>query len=182
MKSKRTFILIMLFISISFLMLLGPVCIAQHAVVSIKDVNVQLLKTRSLAGGTIIREYKISAILQNSGDIPSVNITVKFKEPEPGISGNLTMQPVEYSLEPNEEKTFVFENWPTTLSGQIPLNISFGPSSPTVLLTSDNSNFSLYTLQIENDNNNKPTSTPGFEVLIVLVAILALLLKKQIKK
>jgi hypothetical protein len=182
MKSKRTLVLILLFVSVGFLMLLGPVGNAQHAVVSIKAVDVQLLKIRPPVGGTTIREYKISAIIQNSGDIPSVNITVKFKEPQPGISGNLTMQPGSYSLQPNEETTFVFENWPTTLSGDILLNISFEPSSPTVLLTSDNSGFYLYTLHIENNTTHTTPSTPGFEVLIVLVALLVLLLLKQTKK
>jgi PGF-CTERM protein len=182
MKSKRTLVLFMLFVSISFVMLLGPVCNAQHAVVSIKDVTVQLLKIRPPVGGTTIREYKISAIIQNTGNIPSDNITVKFREPQPGISGNLTMQPGSYSLQPHEETTFVFENWPTTLTGDIPLNISFEPSSPNVLLTSDNSGFYLYTLHIENNTTPTTPSTPGFEVLIVLVALLALLGLKQKKK
>ena len=127
MKSKRTLFLVMLFVSLSFIMLLGPVCTAQHATVSIKNVNVQLIETRPPVGGTTIHEYKISVILLNSGDTQSVNITVKFKEPQPGMGGNLTMQPASYSLMPNETKTFVFENWPTPLSGDIPINISFGP-------------------------------------------------------
>ncbi|MCJ7697920.1 MAG: hypothetical protein MUO73_06280, partial [Thermoplasmata archaeon] len=113
MKSKRTLFLAMLFVSLSFIMLLGPICTAQQATVSIKNVNVQLIETRPPVGGTTIREYKISVILLNSGDIQSVNITVKFKEPQPGIGGNLTMQPESYSLMPNETKTFVFGNWPT---------------------------------------------------------------------
>jgi hypothetical protein len=180
MKSKRTLFLVMLFVSLSFIMLLGPVCTAQHATVSIKNVNVQLIETRPPVGGTTIREYKISVILLNSGDIQSVNITVKFKEPQPGIGGNLTMQPASYSLMPNETKTFVFENWPTPLSGDIPINISFGPSSPNVLVTQENSGYYVYTLSINGDK--KTTSTPGFEIACILVAIMVLVMGRRIKK
>jgi len=181
MKSKRTLFLVMLFVSLSFIMLLGPVCTAQHATVSIKNVNVQLIETRPPVGGTTIHEYKISVILLNSGDTQSVNITVKFKEPQPGMGGNLTMQPASYSLMPNETKTFVFENWPTPLSGDIPINISFGPSSPNVLKTKgENYDYYVYTLSINGDK--KTTSTPGFEIACILVAIMVLVIGRKIKK
>ena len=180
MKSKRTLFLAMLFVSLSFIMLLGPVCIAQQATVSIKNVNVQLIEIRPPVGGTTIHEYKISVILLNSGDTQSVNITVKFKEPQPGISGNLTMQPESYSLMPNETKIFVFENWPTPLSGDIPINISFGPSSPYIIKTEDNFGYYVKTLSINGDK--KTTSTPGFEIACVLVAILVLVIGRRIKK
>ena len=180
MKSKRTLFLIMIFVSLSFIMLLSPVCTAQHATITIKNVNVQLIETRPPVGGTTIREYKIIAILYNSGDTQSVNISVKFKEPQSGIGGNLTMQPESYSLMPNETKTFVFENWPTPLSGDIPINISFGPSSPNVIKTEDNLGYYVYTLSINGDK--KTTSTPGFEIACILVAIMVLVMGRRIKK
>jgi len=179
MKSKRTLFLIMLFVSLSFIMLLGPVCTAQHATISIKNVNVQLIETRPPVGETTIREYKIIVMLHNTGDTQSVNITVKFKEPQPGIGANFTMQPESYSLMPNETKTFVFENWPTPLSGDIPINISFGPSSPNIIKTEENSGSYIYTLSINGDK--KTTSTPGFEIACVLVAILVLVIGRRIK-
>jgi len=141
---------------------------------------VQLTQTRPPVGTTTIREYRITAIVHNTGDTNSVNITVRLKDPQPGLNASLIFQPADYSLKPNEEKTFVFENWPTSLSGDIPLNISFQPSSPNVLVTPFNSDSYIYTLRIGN-GTTKP-STPGFEVLIVLLAILALLFTKQIRK
>jgi hypothetical protein len=180
MKSKRTLFLILLIIGLSFIMLLGPVCTARQATVTIRNVNVQLIETRPPVGGTTIREYKIIAILYNSGDIQSVNISVKFKEPQSGIGGNLTMQPASYSLMPNETKTFVFENWPTPLSGDIPINISFCPSSPTDIKTEDNSGYYVYTLSINGEK--KTTSTPGFEIACILVAIMVLVMGRRIKK
>ena len=180
MKSKRTLFLTLLFVSFSFILLLGPVCTAQHATISIENANVQLIEIRPPVGETTIREYKIIVILHNTGDTQSVNITVKFKEPQPGIGANLTMQPESYSLMPNETKTFVFENWPTPLSGDIPINISFGPSSPNVIKTEENSGSYIYTLSINGDK--KTTSTPGFEIACILVAIVVLVMGRRIKK
>jgi hypothetical protein len=181
MKLKTILVDTLLFVDISIFLFLSPLCTAaQQANVSIKDVTVQLTQTRPPVGTTTIREYKITAILHNTGDTESVNITVKLKDPQPGLNASLIFQPNSYSLKPNEEKTFVFENWPTSLSGDIPLNISFRPSSPNVLETQYNSDSYIYTLHI--GNATKKTSTPGFEVLIVLIAILALLFTKQIRK
>jgi len=180
MKVKTILIYILLFFSLSSFLFLSPFCSANQAGISIKDIAVQLVQTRPPIGTTIIREYRITAILYNTGDTNSVNITVKLKDPQPGLNATLIFQPEGYSLKPNEEKTFVFENWPTSLSGDVPLNISFRPTSPNVLETSYNSNFSVYTLQI--GDSKTTTSTPGFEVLVVLIAILAFLVTKQIKK
>lgn len=180
MKVKMMSIYLLLFVSLSFLLFLSPFCSANQADVSIKDVNVQLIQTRPPIGTTTIREYRITAILYNTGDTLSVNVTVKFRDPQPGLNATLTFQPEDYSLQPNEEKTFIFENWPTSLSGDIPLNISFQPSSPNVLLTEYNSGSFVYTLHI--GDNTKTTSTPGFELLVVFIAILAFLFTKHIKK
>jgi hypothetical protein len=180
MKLKTMLIYVMLFVSVSSLLFLSPFCSASQTEVSIKDVTVQLIQTRPPIGTTTIREYRIAAILYNTGDTQSVNITVKLKDPQPGLNATLIFQPEGYSLKPNEEKTFIFENWPTSLSGDIPLDISFQPSSPNVLLTEHNSGSYIYTLHI--GGNTKKTSTPGFEVLVVLMAILAVLFIQQERK
>ncbi|MBE3140391.1 MAG: hypothetical protein IMZ53_07400 [Thermoplasmata archaeon] len=90
------------------------------------------------------------------------------------------MQPESYSLMPNETKTFVFGNWPTPLSGDIPINISFGPASHNILVTPENSGYYVYTLSINGDK--KTTSTPGFEIACILVAIMVLVMGRRIKK
>ena len=158
--------------------LLGPVCLAESAI-SITNVTVELTKVRPPVGGSVIREYNITAILRNTGDTKSTNITVMFKEPQSGISGNLTFQPESYSLQPNEEKTFVFANWPTRLSGEILLNISFKPTSPKELITTHNSGYYHYTLQI--GDGKSTTSTPGFELFIVVMAFVSILCANKVK-
>lgn len=180
MKSKRVFVRIVLLLNLTLMLFFGTICEAQLAGISIENVTVQLIQTRPPVGNKIIREYRITAVLRNTGDSESPQITVEFKEPEPGLNNSLILQPKNYSMQPNEEKTFVFTNWPTTLSGDIPINISFKPTSSDVIVTPYNSGYYIYTLHIE--NSNPKTSTPGFEVLLVFMAILTLMLRKKIKK
>ena len=159
-------------------MLLGPICLAEAAV-SITDVTVELIEVRSPVGRPVIRLYNITAVLHNSGDTKSTNITVIFNELQSNVTWNLTFQPESYSLQPNEEKTFIFSNWPTPLSGEIPLNISFKPTSPKELLTTQNSGHYNYILQI--GDGKSTTSTPGFELFIVIIAIVSILFANKIK-
>jgi len=180
MKVKTVLAYVILSINLSYFLVLTPVCLGQQANVSLKDVSVQLTQTRPPIGTTIIREYRITAVLRNTGDTDSVNITVKLKDPQPGLNATLVFQPQSSSLKPNEEKTFVFENWPTSLSGDIALNVSFQPSSPNVLLSEYNSG--SYTYVLHTGENSTTKSTPGFEILIVLIAVLAFLFTKKIRE
>jgi hypothetical protein len=102
---------------------------------------------------------------------------MSLKDPQPGLNATLTFQPQSYSLAPNEEKTFIFENWPTSLTGNVLLNITFKPTSPNVLETEYNHRSYIYTLQIGTETPK--TSTPGFECLFVVIAIIAFLYIKQ---
>lgn len=177
MTSKIVFFMMGILVGLGFISILGPVCTAQ-AHLSIKDVSVELIKIRPPVGEMTIREYRICVILCNTGDTISPAISVQFQDPEG--SGNLTMQPLSYSLESDEEKAFILESWPTILSGDVPLNISFRPTSPYISQDSTNSGYYIYILSI--GNNKTTTSTPGFETVIVFIALFFFLLKKQIKK
>jgi hypothetical protein len=177
MKSKKIIFMVVALACFGVL-LLGSVCLAE-SVISISDVTVELIKVRPPVGGSVIREYTITAVLRNTGDTKSTNITVMFKEPQSGITGNLSFQPESYSLQPNEEKLFVFTPWPTPLNGEILLNISFKPTSPKELITTYNSGYYHYTLQI--GDGKSTTSTPGFEIFLAVIAIVSLLFVKKIK-
>jgi hypothetical protein len=163
-------------------MVLGPVCTAQHATVSIKNVSVQLVETREPIGNRVIHVYNIIAVLYNSGDGKSEEITVYFYDPEfnKTTTPPLKLTPLNASLNPDENKTFILQNWPTPLSGDIPINISFGPLSPNVIKTEDNFGYYVYTLSINGEK--KTTSTPGFEIAFILVAIVVLVMGRRIKK
>ena len=133
-----------------------------------------LLKTRTV-GNREIHYYKIMVTLHNSGSSKTVGLSVKFYDPEYNASTTppLVLSPANYSLSPGEDKIFNISEWPTPLIGDVPLNISFSPSSPTVLSDDTNSGYYLYTLHI-GGAAQKP-STPGFEVVIILAAILVIL-------
>lgn len=180
MKKTMNCVSLFLIITIGFSLYFSSSCAADEAGIIFKDVTVQLTQTRPPVGTTTIREYRITAVLQNVGDTKSVNITMSLKDPQPGLNATLTFQPQSYSLAPNEEKTFVFENWPTSLTGNILLNISFKPTSPNVLETESNHRSYFYTLQIGTESPK--TSTPGFEFCFVIIAIIAFLFIKQRRK
>ncbi len=180
MKKTTKGILILLIITIGFSLYLNSSCAAEEARIVFKDVTVQLTQTRTPVGTTTIREYRISAAVQNVGDTKSVNITMSLKDPQPGLNATLTFQPQSYSLAPNEEKTFVFENWPTSLTGNVLLNISFKPTSPNVLETESNHRSYFYILQIGMEAPK--SSTPGFQFYFALSAIIIFLLIKKTRK
>jgi hypothetical protein len=181
MKSKRTLVLILLFVSVGFLTLIGPVGNAQQATVSIKNVSVELVETRAPIGNRVIHVYTITAILHNSGDAKSDEINVYFYDPEfnKTTTPPITLTPSNVSLNPDEDKIFTLSTWPTPLSGNIPINISFGPASPKILITDENHGYYVYTLSIDGDTK---TTSPGFEIAFILVAIMIIVLGRKIKK
>ena len=181
MKLRRSIIPILSIIFLSVIQILVPICTAQEAIITIKNVNVQLIETRGPIGNRTIYIYNISAVLQNSGDVISDEITVYLHDPEYNTTiPSIKLTPSNISLNPGEMKVFSLNRWPTTLSGDIPINISFRPSAPDVLETDNNHGYYVYTLHI--GDGDTTSSTPGFEVLIVLLALCVLLLKKHMKK
>jgi hypothetical protein len=178
---KTIWIYLLVLMNICGVLCFNPLGAAAEANIIFKDVTVQLVQTRPPVGTTTIHEYTITAVLQNIGMVDSDNITVTLKDPQPGLNATLTFQPATYALKPSEEKTFVFEDWPTSLSGTVLLNISFKPTSPTVLETEYNSRHYYYMLHIGNDTTTKK-STPGFEAPLVLLALLVFVYIQQKKK
>jgi hypothetical protein len=160
---------------LSFLIVLGPICTASNAELSITNVSVQLVETREPVGNRVIHVYDITAVLHNSGDMISDDVTVYFYDPEFNeTTPPLKLDPFNVSLDPNESITFTLEDWPTPLTGDVPIKISFRPDSPDIVSTEFNSGSYTYTLQIE--GNGTSTSTPGFEVALCIGAILVFLI------
>jgi hypothetical protein len=182
MRLKRSLWVVKALICISLLTILLPIGTAQQAELVI-DVSVQLVETREPIGNRVVHVYNITAILHNSGDVKSDEITVYFYDP--GYNKTtippMKLTPSNASLAPGESMTFVLLDWPTTLSGNIPINISFRPTSTSVLLK-EGENFGYYVYMLSINNAKKTTSTPGFEIACVLIAILVLVTGRRIKK
>jgi hypothetical protein len=181
MKLQKRLFRIFCVLYITCFVLLCSVCTAQEAKISVKNVTVQLLETRAPVGTRVVHVYTIIAILSNTGDIKSDEISVFFHDPEFNTTTTppLRLSPFNISIGPHENQTFILQNWPTPLTGDVPINISYTPSAPTVVETIDNSGYYVYTLHIGGSTSTK--STPGFEVLIVFIALFILLLRKQLK-
>lgn len=180
MTFRKLLVSIIGFGYLSFLIVLGPVSNAASAKLTITNVSVQLVETRNLAGNRTIHVYDIIAVIHNSGDMISDKIDVYFRDPEFNITTPLRLDPYNVSVDPDENMTFILHDWPTPLIGDLPINISFSPSSPNVVETSNNHGYYLYTLHI--GDNTTTTSTPGFEVVYSLGAIVALLMLKKRRK
>lgn len=179
MKQKKILILTLVLLCCSLPTLFSTTCSAQTVDISITSVNAILLNTRTV-GDTEIHTYRIIAVLYNNGNASSEEISVKFHDPGYNESFNpLELMPKNASLGPNGSKTFVFESWPTSLIGNIPINITFSPTSSSIQANQYNSGYYIYSLSIGSSKATK--STPGFEIAFVVLAIV-ILLSRKLKK
>lgn len=180
MNAKRLLYLIAVSLCVLVLPVASSIGSAQTGV-QIKSVSMQLKETRPPVGTKEIHVYNIIAVLYNNDTIISDEINVLFHDPEfNSTMPSMKFSPLNTTIGPKETKIFTLSDWPTTLSGKILINISFSPSSPTTVLNTKNTGYYLYTLTIP--STKKTTSTPGFEVLIVLSALAFLLLWRKTKK
>ena len=145
----------------------------------IKSVSMQLKETRPPIGNKEIRVYDIAVVLYNNDSSISDTICVFFRDPEPGLNSSMQLEPLNATLGSKETKTFTFSDWPTTLSGNFLINFSFRPSSHFTNVTVKNTGYYRYSFTIPTTKNT--TSTPGFELLIVLSALAVLLLLRKTK-
>ena len=91
--------------------------------------------------------------------------------------GDFETQPT--YIEPGETKTISF-NWSTiNIRNQI-LKVNFYPSDLDTLWNKYNSGYKTFTIKVD-DNNIPATSTPGFEILLAIIAIICFtyLMKKK---
>jgi hypothetical protein len=178
MNAKRSLHLIIGFLCVALLFLS---CIPADAStgLQIKNVSMQLKETRPPVGNKEIHIYDITVLVYNDDENTSDIISVFFRDPEPGLNSSMHLLPLNATLGPKESKTFTFSDWPTTLSGAFLINFSFRPSSHFTLPTEKNTGYYLYSFTIPTTKTT--TSTPGFELLVVLTAFAVLLLLRKRK-
>jgi hypothetical protein len=178
MNAKRSLYLLEGFLCVALLSL-SCMLVSASTGLQIKNVSTQLKETRPPVGNKEIRVYDIAVVLYNNDSSISDTISVFFRDPEPGLNSSMQLLPLNATLGPKETKTFTFSDWPTTLSGNLLINFSFRPSSHFTIPTTQNTGYYLYSFTISTPKNT--TSTPGFELLIVLSALTVLLLLRKIK-
>ena len=139
----------------------------------IKTVSMQLKETRPPVGNKEIHIYDITVLVFNDDVTTSDTFSVFFRDPEPGLNSSMQLVPLNATLGPGESKTFTFSDWPTTLTGHFIVNFSFKPASHVTTPTDKNTGYYLYSFSVPSAKTTK--STPGFELLLVLIAFAIIL-------
>lgn len=123
---------------------------------------------------TIGKIYEINVTLVNSGFSGSDELTVNLTDEE---HFSLSKKII---LNPGETKVVSF-TWSTLLIKNQQIIISFYPSNPDIDWNQYNSGSKAFTLYITDEKDIKATSTPGFEIVLVIIAvfIIIFLLEKR---
>lgn len=174
MKSKALLVLIISILCLGFFSgLLSGISVAEngHYELSIVEKNYKIYKTDELAGDTWVY-FNISITLHNSGAIESDNITVTIED-EDGIilrrNGTIL---------PGKNKTFRFEDHPLKGMKEHQINISYYPTLANVPVTNYNYGDDVLILLPQGGDD----STPGFEIIFIIMALVVYALSKRCKK
>jgi hypothetical protein len=129
-----------------------------------------IIKNNKLIGQT----YQINVTLYNSGYSRSVEFIVNLTDEDGSLKKNI-------SLEPGETKVVSF-TWSTIKIKKQRLIINFYPSDLDVIRTKYNSGSKSLTINIKDNAQLPATSTPGFEIILVLIAICIVIVRKNFNK
>ena len=135
--------------------------LAEPADVSMLDVSYYCYKTDSSPSKFY---YYINVSIHNSGDEPSIPIDVMIIEDEHIICPDYCKN---VSIDIHENKIFTFD-W-CTPSASKAIEIAFAPSDPEILKNQHNSG--SQSLMIMAEQSNQEESTPGFELVTIVVSI-----------
>ena len=148
---------------------------AQQAQISITDFKYQLIRTTPI-GTREAYYFNFWITFTNTGESLSPNITAYLEDPE--LNAKLEIN--KFSLQPNQNITLIYEDWPTTLIGEFAINITYDPTSPDIEANKYNSGKKQYIISAGTTTTN---DTPGFEIaLFLLITTLYLLLNDKNKK
>lgn len=84
------------------------------------------------------------------------------------------------TLMPNESKTFIFDDHPLLGMTEHRINISFYPTNKNIVLTDYNHGEDVLILLAEDKDEN--SFTPGFEVILLIIAIVLYAFSTRFKK
>ena len=156
----------MIFSAILFLSLTVN-CFAEEDTynISIKDEPTYKLTNTILRDGRILgKSYKIDVVFTNSGAFKSDEIEVNLTDQEGFTLSQRTF------FNPGETKTITF-NWSTINIKNQELQINFYPSNQDIIRNNLNSGRKSLTIKV--DVSSVPgASTPGFEIVLLIAAIL----------
>lgn len=140
--------------------------------ISIIEKDYDIFRIREINGRKFVH-FNISINLYNSGNIESDDITVKIEDEDGGYVRNDT-------LTPNESKIFIFDDHPLLGMTEHRINISFYPTNKNIVLTDYNHGEDVLILLPEDKDEN--SFTPGFEVILLIIAIVIYAFSTRFKK
>jgi hypothetical protein len=163
---KREFAVSLLIgVFLCFQMIAG-LCEGQDGIAEISidtdHTSYELVSTEKI-GQQTIAYYKISITLQNTGDVRSNDITLNVVD-----DGGFPFLE-NYTFNPGESKTFIMNNWPLEGLGAHNLTINFFPTNESRM---NPHNHGTMTYVVSGNSPSDGSSTPGFELIVVLVAVL----------
>ena len=144
--------------------------------ISIVNKSYEVVKTEKLGTQTVIY-FKISIILHNSGSATSEDITVSIWDENDGLK-----TPRNGTIPPGKSLPFVFgenDDWMVIGLGEHNVNIIFSPTNES---RTTQYNSGSATLAISKDDAINDNSSPGFEIILVVIAIVALMFFKRKNK
>lgn len=170
MRIKSKFVMI-LFIGMICSFTLCEMIKAEAVMQFEKEPTYEFISEEKNSEGQIIgRRYEIYMYLKNTGDEKTVDLVVNLSDEEetPGLK-NYTY------FEPGESKTITF-GWSTRFIRDQTLNIKYYPENLGAERTNNNSGETTLTIVMGDVGGQTTTETPGFDLLIMIVAIILLII------
>ena len=128
----------------------------------------KLIKDIKQNNEIIGKTYEINVTLVNSGLETTDEITVNLTDEEHfSLSRKIF-------LNPNETEIVSF-NWSTLLIKDQQIKISYYPTNPDTNWNQYNSGSKIFTVLITDEKDTKATSTPGFEMVLVITSMLIII-------
>jgi hypothetical protein len=144
--------------------------------ISIVDKSYEVVKTEKIGTQTVVY-FKINITLYNSGNITSEDITVSIWDENDGLQTHRNG-----TIPPGKSLPFVFgenNDWMVVGLGEHNVNIIFSPTNES-RKTQYNSGSS--TLIISTDDTINDNSSPGFEIILIVISIVSLMFFKRKNK
>ena len=179
-KSKGFIEIIIAFVFISlFSGLLIENCCAeeQRAEISIVGEPTYTLTSRVIKNNRVLgRTFLVGVTIHNAGNIKSEELVVNLSDEEGFSLANYTY------LDPGETKTISF-TWSTMINRDQRITISYFPANLDTPWNKYNSGSKTLTIKIGDEDGLSATSTPGFEFMLVIMAVIVftILWKKKDK-
>jgi hypothetical protein len=143
--------------------------------ISIKEEpTYKLTNTIERNGAVFGKSYKIDIIFTNSGNQKSDEIEVNLSDEEGFVLSQKTY------FNAGQTKTITF-NWSTILIKNQKLKLNYYPSNLGTPRNKYNSGQEIINIKI-NDNSLPGTSTPGFEIALMIIAIIFAILSYKRKR